>query len=109
MSAATDTDWRDAVPERFRDLPDMITIADMQEIFGFRPEYLRRLRAARIAADASGITGMLLNALPRALPVSRRPLYWASDEIIHWGIKTGRLDPQTGRVQRLNGGRSSSR
>jgi hypothetical protein len=94
-------DWRDDVPERFRDLPDLITIVDIANIFGYRKEYVRKLRSRRLELDACGDTGAVINALPQALPISQRPLYWEAVVIIEWGLQTGRLNPDTGDPQRL--------
>lgn len=94
-------DWRTQVPERFRSLPDQITVTDISDIFWFSKEYVRRLRLVRLHEDERGNTGPLVNALPKALGVFRRPLYWNTREIIEWGLQTGRLDPTSGEPRRL--------
>lgn len=99
-----DAQWRAEVPERFQRLPELITMGDMREIFGFSPAYLRRLRSARLRLDARGETGDAINALPRALDtISRRPLHWRTSDVLLWGIQTGRLDGITGAPMSLSG------
>jgi len=80
----------------------MITIKDMTAVFGYTAVYLRRLRSNRLKADRRGAYGDRVDALPRALAVSGRPVLWNAYEIIQWGIQTGRIDPITGDVRRLS-------
>jgi hypothetical protein len=99
--AEQDENWRTRVPARFRGLPDEITTIDIAEMFGYTTVYVRRLRQARVHADENGDTGPLDSALPRALGVFRRPLFWRTEDVVQWGMQTGRLDPKTGKARRL--------
>lgn len=95
-------DWRAMVPASLRYLPDMVTISDIAKFFGYSGGYVRRLRHARLKADNRGDMGECLDALPPSLTMTTRPLYWRTEDIIRWGIQTGRIDPDTGSIQRLH-------
>lgn len=105
-----DARWRADVPARFHDLPDLITMEDMETIFGYSSAYLRRLRCKRLRLEEAGNHDVCINALPpdfrvEGRAISRRPVLWQASRVIQWGIRTGRLDMVTGEPQRLWGKR----
>lgn len=98
--------WRDRVPERYRDLPEMINTRAICELLGYTPTHVRRMRQAQQRAAAAG-------TIPRyaALPPARSDLpgpavVWWTEDIIRWGLETGRIQPVTGKPVHL---RSSGR
>lgn len=98
--------WRDGVPERYRDLPEMINTREICELLGYTPTHVRRMRQTQQRAAAAG-------TIPRyaALPPARNDLpgpsvVWWTEDIIRWGLETGRIQPVTGKPVHL---RSSGR
>ena len=101
MSDVLSDDWRSTVPEVFRDLPNVVSTRDIAELLGFGESYVRGLRVRRVRLNAQGMTGPHLMALPDALPVSRKPLYWRTKDIADWIVQSGRYNLATGRIERL--------
>lgn len=97
----TSDEWRSEVPEVFRDLPNVISTREIAELLGFGESYVRGLRVRRMRLNAQGHTGPHLMALPDALPVSRKPLYWSSKTVVDWIVQSGRYNLATGKIERL--------
>lgn len=94
-------DWRESVPTRFQSVDDRITARQIAGIFGYSIVYVRKLYAKRCKEDKMGNLGSVFHALPRPLDASARRIFWDAAEIIDWGMKTGRLDVDTGEPHRL--------
>lgn len=92
--------WRDRNPE-FAHLPDLISINQVAELIGVGRPYARILRDKRTKLDNMGKRDPCVMALPTPSPLTTDPLMWATEEIITWGRRTGRLDPITGKARRL--------
>jgi hypothetical protein len=95
------SDWRTEVPERYRNLPNMITMGGIAELFGYTQTHVRRMRQAERHATLS-------DEIPEysALPAARDDLpgtsvIWWTEDIIRWGLTTGRINPETGEIMHL--------
>lgn len=90
--------WRETAPQRIIDLnlDNLVTAKEIQKIFGYSIGYIRRLRREQLAGNPD-----LISALPKPLPISQKPIFWETGEILKWGILTGRLNPETGIVQKI--------